>query len=83
MAEFDKTDTYEKIVEVVVKKLSLDPSEITKEATFQDLGADSLDMFEILTRLQEVFGIEIDDDAADNITSLREAVEYIHSRRTK
>ena len=83
MAEFNREDTYIKVIDIVALKLSIDKNTITKEATFQDLGADSLNMVEIVMRLEEVFGIEIDDDSAEKFTDLRQAIDYIHSKRTK
>jgi len=71
MAGFDRADTYEKVVDVVVQKLSIEKSIITETSTFQDLGADSLGMVEIIMRLEEVFGLEIDDEAAEKLESLK------------
>ena len=83
MAVFDRSDTSEKVIDIVAQKLSVEKSSVTQDATFQDLGADSLSTFEILLKFQDTFGIEIDDEAADNFSSLRDAIDYMHERRTK
>lgn len=83
MAVFDREDTYKKVVEVVAQKLSIDKEKIAEVSTFQDLGADSLDMLEIIITLQDKFGIEIDDETADKLDGLHAVVNYIHEKRTK
>ena len=80
---FERNDTYNNVVDVVAKKLSIDKNGITENSSFQDLGADSLDMFEIVTRLEDVFGIEFDDESTEKLTGMREVVDYIHERRVK
>jgi len=83
MAEFSREDTRAKVIDIVAQKLSIDKKTIAEDSTFQDLGADSLDMVEIVMRLEEVFGIEIDDDAAEKFSDLRQSVDYINGKRTK
>lgn len=83
MTVFDRGDTYAKVVDIVANKLHVDKNSITKESTFQQLGADSLGMVEIMMKLEETFGVEIEDSAAEKLTGLREAVDYVHGKRTK
>ena len=83
MAEFAKEDTFNKIVDTVSEKLSIKKETITNKSTFQDLGADSLDMVEIVMRLEEQFGIEINDEDAEKLNNMEEVVSYINKRRTK
>jgi len=83
MAAFDRSDTSAKVIDIVVQKLSLEKSSVTENATLQDLGADSLSTFEVLLKFQDTFGIEIDDETADNLSSLKEAIDYLHEKRTK
>lgn len=83
MAEFDRADTFAKVVEIISQKLSIDKQLVTEDATLQDLGADSLSTFEVILKFQDVFGIEIDDEAADNLSSVRDAVNYIQAKRKK
>ena len=83
MAVFDKDDTFAKIQTIVAEKLSIEKNRVTYEATLEDLGADSLDMVEIVMKCEEQFGIEINDKDAEKMNNLSEVVTYIHERRTK
>jgi len=80
---FQKADTLTKIVEVISEKLSIPAENITEAATFKDLGADSLDIAEIIMSFEEVFGIEIKDEDAEKIKTINDAVELINVNRTK
>ena len=80
---FQKADTLTKIVEVISEKLSIPVENITENATFKDLGADSLDIAEIIMSFEEVFGIEIKDEDAEKIKTVGDAVELINVNRTK
>lgn len=72
----------EKLQEVIASVLSVDPNEITPETTFlEDLGADSLDVFQIIMGIEEVFHIEIPAEKAERITTVGEAVELIKNSR--
>ena len=69
---------YEKLKKVIADVLNVDPEEITMESTFvDDLGADSLDVFQIIMGLEEVFDIEIPAEEAEKITTVEEAVNLI------
>lgn len=69
---------FEKLKNVIAEVLNVDPEEITLDTTFtDDLGADSLDLFQIIMGLEEEFDIEIPAEAAENITTVEEAVELI------
>ena len=71
---------FEKLKKVIAEVLSVDPNEITMDTTFaDDLGADSLDIFQIIMGLEEEFDIEIPTEKAENITTVEEAVEFIKS----
>ncbi len=83
MSKFDMQDSFAKIVDIVAGKLDIDKKTITADSTFQDLGADSLDLLEIIMRLEEQFGIEINDEEAEKMTKMGEVVAYINERRTK
>lgn len=68
----------EKLKKIIAEVLSVDPDEITPETTFMDdLGADSLDVFQIIMGLEEEFDIEIPAEMAEKITTVGEAVELI------
>ncbi|MBP9996105.1 MAG: acyl carrier protein [Lachnospiraceae bacterium] len=69
---------FEKLKKVIAEVLSVDPEEITMETTFMDdLGADSLDVFQIIMGLEEEFDIEIPPEKAEKITTVEDAVELI------
>ncbi len=69
---------FEKLKQVIAEVLNVDPDEITMETTFlDDLGADSLDVFQIVMGIEETFDIEIPADKAEKITTVEEAVELI------
>lgn len=69
---------FEKIKKVIAEVLSVDPDEITMDTTFMDdLGADSLDVFQIIMGLEEEFDIEVPAEKAEKITTVGEAVEMI------
>jgi acyl carrier protein len=69
---------YEKLKEAIAEVLSVDPDEVTEETTFmEDLGADSLDVYQIIMKIEETFEIVIPPDQAEQITTVGEAVELI------
>lgn len=69
---------FDKLKEVIADVLSVDPNEITLETTFmEDLGADSLDVFQIVMGIEEAFEIEIPADKVEHITTVGEAVDLI------
>ena len=74
------TMEFEKLTKVIAEVLSVDPNEITMETTFMDdLGADSLDVFQIVMGIEEEFDIEIAPEDAEKITNVKEAVELIRN----
>ena len=69
---------FEKLQEIIAEVLNLEPDDITMGATFvDDLGADSLDIFQIIMGIEEEFDIEIDNEEAEKITTVQDAVEQI------
>ncbi|MFC1504545.1 acyl carrier protein [Spirochaetota bacterium] len=68
---------FEKIKSIIVEKLSCEEKEVAEDATFTDLGADSLDAVELIMAFEEEFGIEIPDEDAEKIKSVGDAVKYI------
>ena len=80
---FSKEDTLQKVVSTIAEKLNIQESNIKAESTFKDLGADSLDIVEIIMSFEELFGIEIKDEDAEKIKTVQDAVNHIHEARTK
>ena len=71
---------FERVKNVIVDQLSVDADEVTLEASFvDDLGADSLDVVELIMGLETKFDIEIPDEDAEKISTVGDAVEYIKS----
>ena len=68
---------FEKLKSVIVEVLSVDPDEITMDTAFDDLGADSLDLFQIIMGLEEAFDIEIPSEKAEKIRTVEQALEMI------
>ena len=67
-----------RVIEIVAEDLSVDKDKIRRETTFiQDLGADSLDIVELVMALEEEFDINIPDDQAEKITTVGEAIDHI------
>lgn len=74
------SDIAERVKKIVVEHLGVDEAKVTEEASFvDDLGADSLDTVELVMAFEEEFGVEIPDDAAEKITTVKDAIEYIKS----
>ena len=69
---------FEKLQEIIAEVLNVDPEEITMDTTFvDDLGADSLDVFQIIMVIEEEFDIEISNEDAEKIVTVGDAVEQI------
>ena len=69
---------FEKLKKIIAEVLNVDPDEITMETTFQDdLGGDSLDVYQIIMGIEEEFDIEIPAETAEQVTTVEDAVEMI------
>ena len=74
----------DKVNQIIVEQLGVDESEVTPNATFiDDLGADSLDTVELVMALEEGFGMEIPDEDAEKITTVKDAINYIEGHLPK
>lgn len=68
----------EKLQKIIAEVLNVDAQEVTMDTTFvEDLGADSLDVFQIIMGIEEEFDIEIDNDEAEKISTVQDAVDQI------
>lgn len=77
-------EIFEKVKKIVIDKLGVNPDQVTPNAKFvDDLGADSLDLVELVMEFEEQFGLEIPDEDAEKITTVQEAVNYIQSHTEK
>lgn len=76
-----QAEIFDKVKKIVAEQLGVEDEKITPNANFaNDLGADSLDTVELVMALEEEFDIEIPDEAAEKITTVQEAVDYINSK---
>ena len=71
-----------KVKEIIVEKLGVDEAEVKPEASFtNDLGADSLDTVELIMEFEKAFGLQIPDDAAEQIATVGDAIKYIEANQ--
>ena len=76
--------TFEKVRDIVVEQLGVEPYEVAIDSTFiDDLGADSLDIVELIMAFEEEFNIEIPDEAAEKIKTVQDVVTYIDQHKDK
>ena len=77
MGDFDEK-IFEKVKTIVVEQLGINEAEVTADASFvEDLGADSLDVVELVMALEEEFDLKITDEEAEQLSTVRDAVIYI------
>lgn len=75
------TDTIERVTQIIVDRLGVEESKVTLEASFKDdLGADSLDVVELVMELEDEFDMEISDDDAEKIATVGDVVNYIKEK---
>ena len=68
----------QRVTDIIVEQLKVSPEEVTLEASFiEDLGADSLDLVELIMAMEEEFGLEISDEDAEKLQTVQDAVNYI------
>ena len=70
----------EKLIDIIAEQLSVDKAKVVSSASFvDDLGADSLDLVELIMAMEEAFDTEIPDEVAEKITTVKDAVNHINS----
>ncbi|KAB7708021.1 acyl carrier protein [Bacillus aerolatus] len=75
-------DVLERVTKIIVDRLGVEESQVNLEASFkEDLGADSLDVVELVMELEDEFDMEISDDDAEKIATVGNAVNYINSKK--
>jgi acyl carrier protein len=71
----------EKLIDIIVDKLGVERSEVTPEAVFvDDLGADSLDLVELIMAMEEEFGMEIADEEAEKLRTVQDVISFVTAR---
>lgn len=74
--------TLTKISQMIIERFGVDEEKVSRELTFQeDLGADSLDVVELIMEMEDVFGIQISDEDAERINTIGDAVDYIDANQ--
>lgn len=75
-------EIFQSLKEIIVEQLGVEEEKVTMEASFtDDLGADSLDVVELVMAIEEKFNIEVSDDQADKITAVSDLVSYIKNQQ--
>ncbi len=76
-------DVETRVREIIAEQLGVAASEVTPEASFiEDLGADSLDIVELVMALEEEYGIEISDEDAEKVRTVKDVVDYIQAHKS-
>ncbi|MGL4209705.1 MAG: acyl carrier protein [Candidatus Adiutrix sp.] len=82
--ESNMSDITPRVIKVVAEQLSVDEADIRPESSFQnDLGADSLDLVELIMAMEEEFEVKIEDEAAQKIKTVQDAVDFINGNQGK
>jgi acyl carrier protein len=77
----DKDELFKKVQSLVAEKLEIDPSKVTPEASFRkDLGADSLDTYELVYAIEEEMGVTIPDEKANEFETVQDAIDYLSTQ---
>ncbi len=70
----------EKVIDIIVEQLSVEKDKVVPSASFvDDLGADSLDLVELIMAMEEAFDIEIPDETAEKITTVKDAIDHVQA----
>lgn len=73
---------YEEVKQLIVERMGVDANKITPETTFRDdLGADSLDVVELVMEMEDQFGVEVSDDDAEDMTTVGKVAEFIEKNK--
>lgn len=79
----EMNDTAQKVTSIIAEKLHVEAATINPQSTLQDLGADSLDMVDIIMKIEEEFNIEINDEDAEKLCNVQDVINYVHELRAK
>ncbi len=76
------SETADRVKKIVIEHLGVEADKVTEEASFiDDLGADSLDIVELVMAFEEEFSVEIPDDAAEKISTVKDAIDFIENNK--
>ncbi len=78
------TDTFDRIKKIIIDHTDIEDNKITLDSSFSDdLGADSLDIVEVIMALEEQFEIEITDEEAQSLNTIKDAVDFVNTKLSK
>lgn len=75
----DRADITKKVIDLVCETLECDPADVQEDTAFEDLGADSFDLLELVTAMEDEFHAELDDESLKSIKTVKDAVDAIES----
>lgn len=78
MIDTEKLEVHNRVIAIIADKLKVDKSTISNTSTLQDLGADSLDLVDIIMKLEDQFDIQIDDAQAEKLKNVQDLVSYVY-----
>ncbi len=78
MIDTEKLEVHNRVIAIIADKLKVDKSTILETSTLQDLGADSLDLVDIIMKLEDQFDIQIDDTQAEKLKNVQDLVSYVY-----
>lgn len=70
-------DTFEKICSVIAERFELTETTLTRDTTWEEIGADSIDLVDLISELEEVFGVSIPDEAIDDLRTVGDLVQFM------
>jgi len=74
----------QKVTDIIVEQLGVNPEQVTPKASFiEDLGADSLDIVELVMAFEEEFGVEVPDEEAEKLQTVQDVIDYIKDKAAK
>ncbi len=74
-------ETLAKLKEIIAEKVDVDADEVSPEKTFDDLGADSLDLYEMVYEVENVFGVTIPEEKTGEMTSVQDVINFIEAKK--
>ncbi|MDE5832598.1 MAG: acyl carrier protein [Desulfovibrio sp.] len=77
------SEVADKVKKIIVEQLNVSPEEVRPDSTFEALGADSLDLTELIMAMEEEFDIEIADDDSQKIVKVQDAIDFIENQKDK
>ncbi|MGA9530589.1 MAG: acyl carrier protein [Candidatus Babeliales bacterium] len=79
----EKQDTADKLMKLIMEEFHVDRDQLQPQVTFQDLNADSLDMVQLIMKVEDTFNISIHDDDIEGLQRLQDFIDYVHMKRNE